>query len=397
MKALLILVLSCLLFLPAAVRADDETVGERFVAVYGLMLDGDARAQAGQAAAAREKYAEAQKQLKKLRVDYPSWNVRAVKYRLDYLAARLAAAPASVAPAFTPPNPAEPVEMKLKWETGKRYLQRVEMNQVMEIKPPGSSQTMKQETKQTQDIAISVTKDRDGGGHELQMEITAMVMNMKMGGATLMNFDSKKPATDDTVNPAAPVFRNLIGAHISLITDASGRIESVEGFQEFMDRVTGGSPPEAAAMLKSFLSEDSMKEMADAGRGLPDKAVKIGDSWPVKVAVPMGPLGRRIMDKKFVFKSWELHDKHKCVVLEHTGDISMTSDSGSSEIGGMTMAIDQGKTTGTTWFDPALGMACETSFKQDITFKVNVQGKSMNTPMHQYVDTKLVEISDIPR
>src|SRR5712675_2497260 len=156
MKALLILLIACLAILSPVVRAEDETVDDRYVAIYGLMLAGDAKAENGQAAAAKTNYTEAQSMLKKLREDYPSWSTRVVKFRMDYLAEKAAipvtgsatGSGAAATPMTAPADAGQPVEMKIKWGIGKRYKQRVEMTQVMDMNMPGLSEPMKQEMKQ---------------------------------------------------------------------------------------------------------------------------------------------------------------------------------------------------------------------------------------------------------
>jgi hypothetical protein len=294
-----------------------------------------------------------------------------------------------------PANAGEAVEMKIKWEVGKRYVQRVEMAQTMDMNMPGSPQPEQQEMKQSQDIGISALKERDGGGDELEMEFLSMAMDMKMGGATVMSYDSKQSGQDNSANPAAAMFGKMVGSHVKFLTDTGGKIESVEGFQEFLDHVMNGSPPEMQAMMKGFMSEDSLKQMSPTSMGLPGKPVKIGDTWPVKTEIGLGPMGKIVLNLNYTFTGWEQHDNQKCAVLEYVGDISMKSG-GDGGAAGM-MSIDQGKASGKTWFDPAMGMIKETAGKQDLTMKINAQGQSISTQMQQNLDTKLVEVTDIAK
>jgi len=408
MKALLICLIACLSAFSRVVRADDESVDDRYVAIYGLMLAGDAQAESGQTAAARAKYAEARSMLKKLRDDYPNWSVKVVKFRMDYLADK-AASPSTASPAVsvsgggaaavtamaTPADTGDPVEMKIKWEVGKRYLQRLEMAQTMDMNMPGSSQPVKQEMKQSQDIGISALKERDGGGDELEMEFLSVAMDMKMGDAPVMSFDSKQGGQDNSANPAAAVLGKMVGSKIKFLTDPSGKIESVEGYQEFQDHVINGSAPEMQAMMKGFMSEDNLKQMFTTSMGLPDKPVKIGDNWPVKMEASLGPMGKIVLNLNYTFTGWEQHDDHKCAVLEYVGDISMKPGGDAGANGAM--SIEQGKASGKTWFDPEMGMIKETAGKQDMTMKINAQGQSIATQMHQNLDTKLVEVTDIAK
>ncbi len=406
MKPFFVVMLLSLLVLSPAARAVDGPEDD-YAAIYGLILQGDAMSDKGDLKSAHAKYAEAQTALKKLRFDNPDWNVKAVKYRLNYLASRLEqtavknpppTATNSTTNAANQSSPAsadsaqagEPVEMKVKWNVGKRYVQRMESTQATEMTLPGSPQPMKQETKQTQDVSLSVLKERDGGGRELEMEILGMALVSRAGGRDLLSFDSKKDASDDAGNPAAPMLRKLVGARIKFLTDAGGEIESVEGLKEIFDRVTEGHSAMEQEMIKGMFSEDNFKEMYSAAQGLPDKPVKIGDTWPLKLEVSMGPLGTVILNSQYTFKGWEQHNNHKCAVLQFTGTLSAASDPGSAS--GMT--IDNGKTSGKTWFDPALGMVIDTTAKQGMTIKVNTQGQSLTTKVNASVSNKLVEVAD---
>src|SRR5581483_8525302 len=137
-------ILSLLVLLPSA-RA--EGPDDDYVSIYALIEQGDKLSDKGDVKTARAKYAEAQSALKRLRTENPDWNVKAVKYRLNYLAAKLAQTAAqatggSSAASAGLVQTGEPVEMKIKWEVGKRYLQRLEMTQDSEMNLPGSPQSM---------------------------------------------------------------------------------------------------------------------------------------------------------------------------------------------------------------------------------------------------------------
>ena len=60
-----------------------------YVRIYNLIQQGDAFDQKGERAKAAEVYIEASKSLQKLQSSFPSWNVDAVRFRLDYLNEKL--------------------------------------------------------------------------------------------------------------------------------------------------------------------------------------------------------------------------------------------------------------------------------------------------------------------
>ena len=67
-----------------AAGADDQ-----YLDIYNQILQGDSLLQNGQEAGAAARYAQAQAGLLSLQAEHPSWNPPIVKFRLDYLAAKL--------------------------------------------------------------------------------------------------------------------------------------------------------------------------------------------------------------------------------------------------------------------------------------------------------------------
>ena len=60
-----------------------------YIRIYNLIQQGDSFDQKNERAKAAEAYIEASKSLQKLQVSFPSWNVDAVRFRLDYLNEKL--------------------------------------------------------------------------------------------------------------------------------------------------------------------------------------------------------------------------------------------------------------------------------------------------------------------
>jgi tetratricopeptide (TPR) repeat protein len=88
MKRSWFLVILSLLALPLATRADGPD--DQYVGIYNLIQQADALNEKGQPAQAMGKYLDAQTALKHFQNGYPTWNDKVVRYRLKYLAARIA-------------------------------------------------------------------------------------------------------------------------------------------------------------------------------------------------------------------------------------------------------------------------------------------------------------------
>ncbi|MDB6067027.1 MAG: hypothetical protein JWR26_3235 [Pedosphaera sp.] len=383
-----LLLLMSMFALSPACRADE--LDDQYLAILSTIQQGDTLGEKGQWTQALVKYTEAQAALKQFQHDNPLWSAKLVKYRMTYVAGKVS----EVTPKAASGETVDAMEMKLKWQVGKRYLQRIETDQNTDVTMPNSAQPMKQKMKQTQDISISALKERDGGGRELLMEITGEKMESGMGGRTFLNFDSNQDLQKDAGNPAAAMLRKLVNARVTYLTGASGNVEKVEGFEEFMDRVLDKAPAEMQALMKGMFTEDSLKQMGATAQGLPDKPVKVGDTWPVKTELNMGPMGVMLLNSTFTFKRWEQHDNRKCALFESTGDISAKS-AGDSQSGAMN--VENGKTSSKIWFDPALGMVIDTEVHQEMSIKIDVQGQSLASKINQVINNKLVKVEDISK
>jgi len=80
--------------LPARAQGPDD----QYVRIYLLMRQADTLKDSSQPAGALPRYLEAQSALQRLQKIYPDWNVKVVKFRLDYLASKIAEITPKTAP-----------------------------------------------------------------------------------------------------------------------------------------------------------------------------------------------------------------------------------------------------------------------------------------------------------
>jgi hypothetical protein len=289
-------------------------------------------------------------------------------------------------------SPADaPVELKVKWPVGQRCLQRLEMSQDQQISSPSLPEPVKQRIVHSQDVALTVAKEREDGGREVELAITATKMEIT-GGQTTMSFDSKSDPAKDSDNQLAPLFRKLGEMRLKLFTNRKGAVEKVEGLKEFADKLSSDLPPALQGMLQGMLNEDNIKHMGAIPEGLPDKPVKIGERWPLKQEISLGPMGKFTITLQITFKGWENRDQRRCAVLEHIGTIASPPGAGAAG-GQMAMTITGGDTKGRTWFDPELGMPIESTAEQKMSMKVSAMGQDMSIQMQQMVTNRLVEVT----
>lgn len=86
-----------------APRAFTQGPDQHYIHIYTMLQEGDRLLSAGESRAALTKYLEAQKALQRLQATWPDWNPRVVRFRLHYLAERIAEA--SGRTATLPPAP----------------------------------------------------------------------------------------------------------------------------------------------------------------------------------------------------------------------------------------------------------------------------------------------------
>jgi uncharacterized protein DUF6263 len=259
-----------------------------------------------------------------------------------------------------------PVALRVKWPVGNRYSQRMEVSGDTETLMPFSSKPMLQKVSINQEYSVTVLGERPRNGRELELEFESAEIDVNMNGKPVMTLDTRAEAGAEASNPLASGFRQVIGTKIKFLLDESNHIEKVDGVKEFIAKASAGSNPQGRAVMQSMFSEEYFKHTVDFQRGLPPNPVKIGDTWPVKSDLTIPVLGVMNMDMNYTFKGWEQREKRKCATIGFTGTMSSKGEGGNPTTMGMTMKVESGKISGTTWFDPELGHPVESSFDQDM-------------------------------
>jgi hypothetical protein len=293
----------------------------------------------------------------------------------------------------TSPAPTGPVELKLKWTVGEKILQSMDMKMKNEMNMPNQTEPMKQDMEIGQDYGMTVMAAQPDGGHEVELEFMAARMKMTMGGKEMMNYDSAKKSSSDTPNPAADMFGKIVGAKICYFLDATNSVQKIEGMDEMLNRMSGGDAA-AAAPLKNMFNEGSFKQLMSQALFLPAKAVQPGDTWPVKIEMPMGQLGTLSMNYNVTFQKWETHGSRNCARLDYDGTLS-SKQSPPSKSEPVSISDLQGTLTGTSWFDPELGTMIDNTLKQDMTMVMTMSmggQKEMTNHMIQDVNIKMTSL-----
>lgn len=153
--------------------AQAQTPDEKYVGIYHLIQEADALNDAGKIREAVSRYVEAQNALKNFQSDHPSWNERIVKFRLDYIAARLdplarkvtdtnaipaITASTNAAPGTSLTNQLDELQAAIRQLTGQNALLEAKLKEALSVQPPAMDP---REFAKAQEQIKELIKERD--------------------------------------------------------------------------------------------------------------------------------------------------------------------------------------------------------------------------------------------
>jgi len=284
--------------------------------------------------------------------------------------------------------PDDAVAMKIKWNPGKKYEMRMELQRDTETQLPDRPAPVGQEVNLTQNYNVTVLKELDDGGRQLQLAFEDETLDVTQRDRRVLSYNSMESAAQDATNPAAAMLRLLDGARLQLVTDAGGTVEKMEGLDELKERVATTGQPRQQMMFKQMFDEDTLERYCSFGDMMPDHPVKAGDSWSLKTD-SFSPAGRVAIDLQYTFEGWVQQGNHNWAYIEQTGEVSPQNLSGANTPG---VQVEKGTISSDIWFDPELGMIAGISSEQKITLKVMVRGQTIRPQMDQKIQLTLVDV-----
>jgi hypothetical protein len=282
-----------------------------------------------------------------------------------------------------------PVDMKIKWAAGKSFAMRMDLDQGTEMKVPNQPDPVKQQVKLTQNFNLGALKKLDNGGWELQLEFENETLDVSTGGHSVLTFDSNENPAQETNNPAAAILRAMVGARLQYFTDASGKVEKMDGVDALMKRISAVGTPQQRGMFQQMFSEDTLKRYGSFSEALPNRIVNVGESWSDKNDI-VSTIGTLTMDMNYTFKNWEQHGDRKCAHVEAAGTIATKTISAANV--GAAVEVQNGKITGDFLFDPELGLIVDVRNTQDMTLKITTRNQNLTQQLSQKVRLSLVDV-----
>jgi len=302
-----------------------------------------------------------------------------------------AATPGGDQPAEQPkeetPKEEPAAELKPKWPAGRRMVVQLVTHTDTEISSPAMPQPVKTENFLTQEFAFTAGPERPGGGCEVEVEVVSVRSENKTAGRTVPVFDPKgDPKQDTKLSQAGPAFRKLIGSKVKYQTGPDGAVTKVDGVPQLASRLTTGLPMQAQFIVRTLVSEESIRGWNMLHQNLPTNAVKAGETWESTRDIPFG-VARFQLTSTNTFKGWEQRNNKKLAKIETAGVISPKEGVQSA------VTLGEGATlAGNAWYDPDLGVVTES----DVTaqFSVNVaqaSGQATSSKLKTRTTSKLTD------
>lgn len=301
------------------------------------------------------------------------------------------------------PLPAQTVDIKPRWQVGKKITQTMHMDQASTIAI--GDQKMEQKVGMTMDTTTSVRAHENGKHKRVTMKYDRVAMDMNMAGQE-MKYDSAKP-DDAATDPLGlgKSFGIFVGKEIKFVLDEKDEVLEVENLDAMMKEMAAANP--MASMLGQMFSKDTMKNLIrqSALYASPGKPVKAGDAWPFVFKMAMPPVGNISMDGTYTMKGLADHGGARCAELAVTGKVGIDvaapaapAADGVPNLQQLGITATGGTMTGTLWFDPALGICRETQMTQQMNLKMKNPQKpdeSMEIPTKQVIKQTITKVENL--
>ena len=173
--------------------------------------------------------------------------------------------------------PGEAVELRLKWQPGKRYVFDNTADSSMKMPFPGQGLI---ETKGRMVMRVHNDVSPHEKGLKVSQAFDSVRMRQEMQGL-VMEFDSSDPSKGGGL--LGTVLKPLTETRFAAIYDKTGKVVGTEG----LDEVQGAD--------QLGMGKEELEAMArQSSEFLPGRDVKPGDTWNSEVDLPMGELGGKV-------------------------------------------------------------------------------------------------------
>ena len=302
----------------------------------------------------------------------------------------------AAAPPVTPAASGDKVELKWKFEKDKPFYQE------MTTKTQQDMQVMGMPVKQSQDQTFYFSwqfkeEDKDKNTVVAQ-QIVGVKLTINVAGNPI-TFDSTIPPGQNTA--LSEFFRALVGSEFRLTLAKDNKVIDIKGRDEFLKKLTAANQ-QMEALLKSILTEEALKQMADPSFGVTPPGPKAkGETWEKESSLNLGPIGS--YKCKYVYKYEGQDEKNKDLakisketVLTYQPPPAETGVQLPFRIKEANLKSKNGK--GTVYFDIKKGRVEKSEDKIELDGKLTIEiaGMTTDVTLTQTQETNITT-SDTPQ
>jgi RNA polymerase sigma-70 factor (ECF subfamily) len=262
----------------------------------------------------------------------------------------------------------QPLTLARDIPVGRKITLRMETNSIMQISdapnlPEAMKKAMNQQSRQVQDMALTVREKRPEGGKVVEVEILAVETNTNAGGQEVAyNSRDPKPAIP-AGNPGSDMMRAMydamIGKKILLYLDSENKVEKTEGFEEMMAGMAEASPAPMREMMKQMMKSIMSPESARDTYGqfvtfddYPDMPVRTNDSWTRSRTLTLPFFGPAQVTNTYRFAGWQnVHGRRMALITNESKFAGTEPGQGLMGFQFNRMEMDA---AGNTYYDPEI-------------------------------------------
>lgn len=271
------------------------------------------------------------------------------------------------------------VELKLKWQPGKRYVFEHSSDYTAKMPLPGQGLM---ETKGK----MVMTMNNDVSAHEKGVKVGTAFAGIRMRSemqGLVMDYDSENPAKSGGI--LGPLLQPLADAKYDAIYNKDGTLLEMKG----LDQVQApGQMGIGKAELEAMARQSS--------KFLPKQDVKPGDTWQSDMELPMGALGGDL-SIKYSFKLEAIEERKGRAIAKVS--ITGTMNDALEESGESVLNVEAKSVSGEMLFDIELGQPLELRTILDLEMVVPgpvEAGAPGKMPMKTLSVQKLLKVEDLP-
>lgn len=273
------------------------------------------------------------------------------------------------------------VELKLRWEVGKRYAFQQDVNSSMEVVARRDEAAVPMNTNGLQRVSYTVADHPAGTKVDMRLESFRTTTTMK--GQVMMQFDSENPGANGGAQAGA--LAALMEARVATVFDDEGKVVEILG----LDTVKGGA--------QGGMSRNQLEAMAKhAALYLPAKEVKPGETWQTEVDLPLGAVAGQEASIAYTmtFEGMEEREGRSLARISLSGKLRVKAGAQ-----GVRLPMEAKKLSGVIFFDPVVGQPIETNLSMEMLMRPpaglpRAEGVPDGIPLRTATVQKLVAVED---